>query len=95
MTNVDVQKVTTLVRLTYVADGQVIATEMVDAAAMALTVPTVSVPEGKEFAGWYRMETDEAGKTVYSLAFMPDEAGLVTLSGEQVLESMELHALFQ
>ena len=55
----------------------------------------MSVPEGKEFAGWYRMETDEAGKTVYSLAFMPDEAGLVTLSGEQVLESMELHALFQ
>ena len=41
------------------------------------------------------METDENGKAVYSLAFMPDEEGTVTLSGEQTLESMKLYALFK
>ena len=94
MTNVDVQQSHTKVRLTYVVDGQTVSSQMVDAAATVLTAPAVSVPEGKEFAGWYRIETDENGKTVYSLAFMPDEEGIVTLSGEQMLEGMTLYALF-
>jgi hypothetical protein len=94
MTNVDVQQAVTKVRLTYIVDGQTVASGMVDAAATSLTAPAVPVPEGKEFAGWYRMDTDENGKSVYSLVFLPDEEGTVTLSGEQLLESMTLYALF-
>ncbi len=95
MTNVDVQKQTTMVRLTYLADGQTVRSEMVDAAATQLTAPVVNVPGGKTFAGWYRMETDEAGRITYSLAFLPDENGTVTFSGEKLLESMTLYALFE
>lgn len=95
MTNVDVQETTTLVRLTYLANGQAIRSEMVDAAAKVLTVPIPEAPEGKVFAGWYRMETDAKGQVTYSLAFLPDENGMVTFSGEQALESMRLYALFE
>lgn len=94
MTNVDVQQTTTMVRLTYIADGQTLCSEMVDAAATRLMPPGVTAPEGKTFAGWYRIETDEAGQMTYSLAFLPDENGIVTLSGEQALESMTLYALY-
>lgn len=95
MTNVDVQQTTTKVRLTYVADGKTVLSEMVDAAATALTTPAVAVPEGKEFAGWYRMETGENGKTVYTLTFMPNKKGTVALPGEPMLESMTLYALYK
>lgn len=95
MTNVDVQKTTTLVRLTYIADGQTIGSKMVDAAATVLTVPIPEAPEGKTFAGWYRRETDTKGQVTYSLAFLPEENGTVTFSGEQALESMRLYALFK
>lgn len=95
MTNVDVQQTVTKVRLTYVVDGKTVSSEMVNARAASLTTPAVTAPTGKEFAGWYRMETDENGKAVYSLAFMPDKEGTVTLSGEQTLESMKLYALFK
>ena len=95
MTNVDVQETTTMVRLTYLANGQTIRSEMVDAAAKVLTVPIPEAPEGKVFAGWYRMETDAKGQVTYSLAFLPEENGTVTFSGAQMLESMRLYALFE
>lgn len=95
MTNVDVQAVTTLVRLQYTVDGEVIEDVMVDAAASQLTPPAVTAPEGKTFAGWYRSETDEKGNTTYSLVFTPDEYGLVYLNSDNVLQPMTLHALFE
>lgn len=95
MTNVDVQKATTLVRLTYISDGQTLRTEMVDAAATMLTPPGVTVPEGKIFTGWYRMQTDGEGQITYSLAFLPGEDGTVSLPGDPPLESMVLYALFR
>lgn len=94
MTNVDVQEQTTLVRLTYIVGGETVHSEMVDAAAASLTPPVVTAPEGKTFTGWYRMEVSSTGIT-YSLAFLPDESGTVTFSGEETLESMTLYALFE
>jgi len=95
MTNVDVQQTTTMVRLQYWVNGQQVHTEMVNAAADSLTLPEITEPDGKTFTGWYQQQKDENGQTIYALIFLPDEQGVVNLPGDQMLESMTLHALFQ
>ena len=95
MTNVDVQKVLTQVRLTYIQDNDVIRTEMVPTDITQLQLPQVTVPEGKVFAGWFRETADESGTTTYSLVFAPDESGTATLPSGYELEPMVLHALFE
>lgn len=95
MVNVEVQKPSYQVRMRYIADGQVVADQMVDATAEDLTPPAVTVPEGKVFAGWYLQRTDEAGNTTYDLAFTPDENGNVHLSQSVGQQDMTLYALFE
>ena len=94
MTNVDVQKKTTTVRLRYVLE-EGICDQNVDALTKSLTPPAVTAPEGKVFTGWYTLVTDEAGNTTYSLAFLPGEDGTVSLSGQTALEPMILYPLFE
>lgn len=95
MINVDVQQQTTLVRLRYTVDGEVLQDQMVDITDTVLIPPAVTAPEGKVFAGWYLQQTDEKGNTTYSLAFTPDENGTVYLSGPLGQETMVLYALFE
>lgn len=95
MINSNPQDSVTLVRLTYVCDNQVIQTEMVDAHTNKLTLPEVTVPEGKSFAGWFTKVVGEDGVTTTELAFEPTEDGTVRLSGDSVLEPMTLYALFR
>ncbi|MBQ6890822.1 MAG: hypothetical protein IJN53_07410 [Oscillospiraceae bacterium] len=90
------QQEVTKVRLTYVNDGQTLAYELVDATSVQLEPPQVAVPEGKQFAGWYREAVDENGKTVLQLAFQVDPTtGLVYLGTGVELEPMVLHARFE
>lgn len=95
MTNVEVQEQTTTVRLRYTVDGQILEDQMVDSAVKALTPPAVEAPEGKVFAGWYTLRTDENGNSTYSLAFLPGEDGTISLAGTTELEPMILYALFE
>lgn len=95
MVNVDAQAVRTQVRLTYTQDGTVLSSDMVDSAARSLVTPTVTVPEGKVFAGWFRETTAEDGTKTLSLVFQPDETGSVSLPEGYELEPMELQALFE
>lgn len=95
MTNVNVQEQTTMVRLTYMNGSEQLSSELVDANSKALTPPAVTAPEGKVFSGWFYETVDENGKKTMSLAFLPDENGNVTLSGETALEPLTLHALFE
>ena len=84
------------VRLTYMVDGEEVASELVDAASVQLQPPQVSAPEGKRFAGWYQETVDESGKTLLSLAFQTDPAtGLAYLGTGVQLEPMVLHAHFE
>lgn len=95
MTNVNIQEVKTKVQLTYMLDGQVLLREMVDASSNSLVPPTVTVPKGQVFSGWFRETVDENGDATLKLMFSPDENGKVTLPAEYTLQPMTLQALFK
>lgn len=95
MTNVQIQQELAQVRLTYHNGSTVVESVFVAEDAKQITPPTVEVPEGKVFTGWYRKSIDEAGKLTYSLVLLPDETGKVALPEGTVLEPMELYAMFE
>jgi hypothetical protein len=95
MINSDAQQTVTDVLLTYVSQDQMIHSEMANAHSNKLTLPEVTVPEGKTFAGWFTQSTDETGNAVMELVFEPSEDGSVTLPADTVLEPMTLYALYQ
>lgn len=95
MTNVDVQKQTQLVRLIYVFPDGTQQVQMFDTGKQQILPPEVSVPPGKQFTGWYTLQTDEAGNSSYTLIFMPDETGSVYLSENTALTHMTLYPLFE
>lgn len=94
MTNVDVQKQTTQVRLTYINGTETLESIMIDAHAGSLKPPAVTAPEGQVFTGWYYESVGENGKKTMTLAFLPDENGTVSL-GDATLEPMTLYALYE
>jgi len=95
MTNVNIHEILTEVRLTWIQDGEVLASEMVDASVNFLTPPAVTVPEGKEFLGWFTESTDDNGNVTLSLVFAPTENGKIALADDYVLEPMVLQARFE
>ena len=95
MINANAQDTCTTVRLTYVSEGAVLKTEMVDAESTTLTPPEVTVPDGKEFAGWFTESVDSEGVKTMELAFLPKEDGSVRLPADSILEPMTLYALYQ
>ena len=94
MTNVDLQKQITEVRLTFKSDNLIIHEAMYDANSTTLDTPAVTVPEGQQFLGWFRELRDENGDTTLQLMFQPDENGKVTLPHGYVLDHMVLIARF-
>ncbi len=94
MTNVDIHQILTQVRLTWMQDGEILSSEMLDASANLLTPPAVTAPEGKEFIGWFSETTDADGNVTLSLVFAPTESGTISLADSYVLEPMVLHARF-
>ena len=95
MINSNPQETITSVLLTYVSEDQVIHTEMVDAQSHKLTLPAVTVPEGKVFAGWFTRHVKEDGTTAMELVFEPSGDGVVSLPSDTTLEPMTLYALWQ
>ena len=95
MTNANAQDVFTNVRLTYLVDDQLLHTEMVDEGSSSVTLPQVTVPQGKTFLGWFTKKTDLQGTTTLELVFEPSEDHTVRLSLDQVLEPMTLYAVFE
>ncbi len=96
MNNIDIQQSTTLVRMRFFVDGQVVENVMVDATTSQLQLPQVEVPEGKRFTGWYQASTDADGKQTLSLVFMPAEGeNVVYIPANTGLSSMDLQARFE
>ena len=94
MTNADLQEVVSQVRLTFQNGAQVIHQDMYNANSSTLQTPTVTVPEGQQFLGWFREVRDENGDTTLQLMFKPDKNGKVSLPHGYVLEHMVLIARF-
>lgn len=94
--NGDVQQRQTRVRLTYMADGETLASEMVAGNSKTLTPPAVTVPEGKTFVGWFVEKEAEDGKIIMELVFdPPGEDGQIHLPKDTELDPMTLHARFE
>ena len=94
--NMDLQETTTMVRLRFFVDGQLLESRMVDASSAQLALPSVEVPEGKRFAGWYQATTDETGNQTLSLIFLPKEGeNTVFIPSNTSLTVMDLQALFE
>ena len=95
MINTDAQELQSSVRLTYVVDGETVSSELVDAQSTRLSLPEITVPEGKTFAGWFTERVAEDGKITMDLVFPPSEDGTVSISAGTTLEPMVLQARFQ
>lgn len=95
MTNVNVHETLTQVRLTWMQDGKMLASEMVDASANTLTPPTVTEPDGQVFLGWFTESTDSEGNATLSLVFTHTENGTISLADDYVLEPMVLQSRFE
>lgn len=96
MTNVDIQELVNEVRITFLdADGNVISSSFVMDDAKELSAPTMTVPEGQQFAGWFTETVDAAGTTTLNQAFQPGEDGLITVPAGTTLEPMVLHPVFE
>ena len=86
-TNVNVQETVTEVLLTFIDGENTLSSEFVQADAKILTLPAITPAEGYEFLGWYA-EGDV-------LIFEANESNTVSLSGDDLLESMTLYAKYQ
>lgn len=95
MTNVDTQKRNEQVRLTFMNGDEILSSEFVPMDAAQLTLPAVTVPDGKVFSGWVKEEKDADGNITLNLVFSPSESGIISLSPGNRLESMTLHPLFE
>jgi len=95
MINVDIQEQTSIVRLTFKLGDSVIFTNMYAEDVSKLDLPSVTAPEGKVFAGWFRLVTAADGSMEYSQVFAPEEDGVIELPDGTKLEPMTLYALFE
>lgn len=94
--NMDLQQPTTLVRLRFFVDGELVDSQMVDATTSQLTLPQVEAPEGKRFTGWYQATAAEDGSQTLSLVFLPkDGENTVFIPEGTDLTVMDLQALFE
>ena len=95
MINVDIQEQTSVVRLTYKLDDSVIFSNMYAENAKKVDLPTVTAPEGKVFAGWFRLVTNADGSKEYKQVFSPEADGIAELPEGTRLEPMTLYAIFE
>lgn len=93
MTNLRIQEPRAQVRLLCMAEDAV--SMMVNADSRQLTLPAVQAPEGKTLRGWAKQETDEEGRSVLTIVFIPDANGCVLLPDSQLLEPMTLYPVFE
>ncbi len=95
ISNISVQEPLEQVRLTFLSEGETLDSFLVSSSAHSFKAPQVTVPEGKEFAGWAEKTTDENGKITMTIRFVPGEDGTVQLGSDPGLKPMVLHAVFK
>ena len=76
-------------------DNEILQTGMIDVDTAILTLPEITIPEGKVFAGWFLESTDANGDTTMTQVFTPDQTGNIMIPSDYTLEPMVLHAMFE
>lgn len=94
MTNVDVLKQISEVRITFMNEDVELSSLFYETDLRQLSVPVISAPEGQVFDGWYRETIDADGNKTYDLVFTPDANGIVAIPDGYELEPMVLYPLF-
>lgn len=96
MTNKDVQEQIAEVRITFLdANGNVISSDFVKDNASVLYAPTLTVPQGQQFAGWFYETVDASGTKTLNKAFVPDAEGVVEIPAGTKLEPLVLQPVFE
>ena len=95
MTNVHIQELVTAVRLSYVQDGQLIFTEMVESDIDYIYLPTIEIPNGKVLLGWAVQDVDADGNINYNIVFEATEDGVIRLKDDMTLQPMTLYPVFE
>ena len=95
MTNVDFQEQSAIVRLTFMLGDTVVFTNLYEEDVTSLTLPTLTAPSGKVFAGWFQLNTNADGSMEYSQVFAPEAGNKVELPSGTTLSPMTLYALFE
>lgn len=96
MTNVDVQEQVAEVRITFLdANGNVASTDFVKDDISELFAPVLTVPNGQQFAGWFRETVDASGAKELRFVFTADESGMITVPAGTQLEPMVLQPVFE
>jgi hypothetical protein len=91
ITNLRLQEPVEQVRLTLM--GSASQSMLVDTQAKVISLPVLQAPAGQVFKGWAVQDTDESGRIVMTIRFIPDEAGNVYPT--EKLEPMTLYPIFQ
>ena len=96
MTNVDVQEQIAEVRITFLdASGNILSSEFVKDDISVLYPPTLTVPQGQQFAGWFYETVDASGTKTLNKAFTPDAEGVVEIPAGTKLIPMILKPVFE
>ena len=82
------------VRLTFMQNSEILDTQMVDAGADAISLPEITVPEGKVFKGWAVQENDGSGKITMTIVLVPGEDGTAYHDPAEALDPMILYPVF-
>lgn len=93
-TNAPIQETVESVRLTFIQDGEQVDSRFVDTDAATLTLPEITVPEGKTLTGWAIQSDDGNGKITMTVIFTPGENGVAAVSGS-ITDPMTLYAVFK
>ena len=95
LTNVAMQEIKQEVRLTFCDGDSVISSQLVDASASTLELPSVTAPQGQQLKGWAVRDNDGQGKITMTIVLTPDENGLAQLDSQKPLEPMTLYPVFE
>lgn len=83
------------VRLTFIHEGTVVESTMVDAHDSFIKFPRLSAPEGKVSSGWAQKLTDSQGNETMAILFVPSSSGIAYLPAGSTLEPMTLYAVYE
>lgn len=96
MINQDITEPVGQVRLTFMdGSGNTLSSSFYETDIQMITTPSVTIPDGKVFSGWSKVETGADGTKTWTIVFTPDANGNVYMNGTTALEPATLYPLFE